>query len=325
MGLLLLAVSSSCKTASGSLEIGTGGEKGTYYSYISNFSELVKSDFNITPRTTAGSAASVRLLQKGFIDGAIVQDDILENAILGEGVFANEDTKNNLNFSAVAALYTESLQIIVRADSDIQSVNDLKGKRVSIGESESGVIVEAKQVLSIYGLTINDIEVRNNNFETAAEALKNGSLDAFFCVAGAPTAAVDELAKECKIRLLSLDAPEIAKLQNLYPIYEKVVIPADTYTSVSNDVHTIGVRAVLVVSNSRSEDEIYKLTEAFMKHSKTLNQNIVTDGESDANKATEKVSIPFHPGAAKYYEENGITVVKSSGSKTKIINSTQDN
>ena len=130
-----------------SVEIGTGGEKGTYYAYMSDFAKIMQREYTITPRTTAGSAASVRLLQKGFVDGAVVQDDILEQAYNGLGVFASEKTAGNLTFSAVASLYTESLQIIVRADSDIHSVKDLKGKRVSIGESESGVIVEAEQIL----------------------------------------------------------------------------------------------------------------------------------------------------------------------------------
>jgi len=323
--VLFLSTVSACNTTSKTLKIGTGGEKGTYYSYMTSFANLAKDDFTITPLTTAGSAASVRLLQKGFVDGAIVQDDILESAIKGEGVFANENTKNNLTFSAVASLYTESLQIIVRADSDIQSVKDLKGKRVSVGEEESGVIVEAEQVLAIYGLTFRDLETYNNNFEDSASALNSGNLDAFFCVAGAPTNAVAELAKDCSIRLLSIDDAEIEKLINLYPYYESVTLPAETYNGLSGDVNTIGVRAILVVSNSCKEDTVYKLLRAVTKHSGTLNENIVTDGETSLSKAAENVSIPFHPGAAKYYSENGITVAASSGSKTTFVQSTQDN
>ena len=118
---------------------------------------------------------------------------------------------------------------------------------------------------------------------------------------------------------------EVEKLINLYPYYENVTLPAETYNGLSGDVNTIGVRAVLVVSNSCKEDTVYKLLRAVTKHSGTLNENIVTDGETNLSKAAENVSIPFNPGAAKYYSENGITVATSSGSKTTFVQSTQDN
>lgn len=323
--VLILTALCACKSRSTKeLEIGTGGEKGTYYAYMSDFAKIMQREYTITPRTTAGSAASVRLLQKGFVDGAVVQDDILEQAYNGLGVFANEKTANNLTFSAVASLYTESLQIIVRADSDIHSVKDLKGKRVSIGESESGVIVEAEQVLAIYGLTFKDLEVHNNSFASAAAALKSDNLDAFFCVAGAPTKAVSDLAKETDIRILSLDEEEINKLKSLYPYYESVTLPIDTYGGIDTEVRTIGVRAIFVVSNSCSDDDIYSLTKALLAHSAELNESIITDGETSIEDATKNVSVPFHPGAARYYEENGITVPVGTTLLAKPVSGTQD-
>lgn len=325
-GILLfcLVFACSCTPASKSLRIGTGNPEGTYYSYVGEFATLAGNDLSVSRTQTAGTVASIRLLQKGFVDGAITQNDLLYDAINGTGNFTGENTKNNLNFSAVAGLYTESLQVVTTADSGIESIEDLKGKRVSVGEEESGVIQNAAQILPVYGLTFADLDCRNLSFSDSSKALSEGEIDAFFCMAGAPTQAISNCAKDTSLRLISLNDPDIDKILNLYPYYVKCTIPGGTYEGIDEDVNTVGVRAIFVVSNSRSREEVKLLTEKLIQHSAALNAGITTDGKTDLLEATKDVSIPFHPGAASYYSDNGITVPESKGRKTVLVYGSQD-
>ncbi len=299
--------------------IGTGNPGGTYYSYIKEFSELADSELNISRVETSGTVASIRLLQKGFIDGAIVQNDLLYNASKGIDFFEEENTKDNLAFSAVAGLYTESLQIVTHRDSTIETIEDLKGKRISVGEDQSGVILNAADILDIYGMSFNDVECRYLSYSDSAKALANGEIDAFICMAGAPTNAITGCAENSDLRILSLDDSDIEKLISIYPYYVSCTIPAGTYKGINEDIHTIGVRAVLVVSNSRSQEEVKILTDDIIKYSEKLNESIVTDGQLSPEEAATDIAIPFHSGAASYYNDFSITVPVDPNSNSKVL------
>jgi hypothetical protein len=316
--VVLLAVLSTalflCGCGEKSLKVGTGGEGGRYVAYMNQFANFTTDEFKLNVQTTAGSAANLRLMKKGFLDAAIVQSDILHQAKEEEG---------NLPYSAITGLYTESLQIVTTVDSKIETVDDLKGCRVSVGEEESGVISNATQVLDFYGLSFNDIQVYNLSFEDSAKALKAGQIDAFFCMAGTPTGSVENLAKEADIRLLSFTDQEIARMQNKYPYYLPVTIPENTYEGVG-EVKTIGVRAVLVVSNKLSESVAENLTKEVFEHSEELNEGITTDGAIDATFATEYITIPFHAGAAKYLRSLGVEVEENSSVAGETVFGGQD-
>jgi TRAP-type uncharacterized transport system substrate-binding protein len=154
-------------------------------------------------KTTAGSAANLRLLTGEYLQLAIAQGDLAQDAYDQTGIFADEEETRG--FGAVAALYTEACQIVVRADADIQSVEDLQGKTVSIGAEESGSEQNALQILAAYGLNDKLVDTVNLNYEDAAAQLKAGKVDAIFITAGAPSPVLTELAGECGIRLLNVD------------------------------------------------------------------------------------------------------------------------
>ncbi len=315
------------QVANKKIRIGTGKPGGTYYSYIQEFSEISEDDMVFKSTETAGTVASIRLLHKGFIDAAIVQNDLLYSAINGTDYFENENTRDNLNFSAVAGLYTESFQIVTADKSNIESIEDLKGKRVSVGEEQSGVILNVSQILTIHGMSFDDFECSYLSFSESSRALANGEIDAFFCMAGAPTAAISECADSTDIRIISLTQSDIDKITNLYPYYVTCTIPAGTYNGITEDVTTVGVRAVFVVSTRLSDKKVRAITENLIKYSDSLNDNIVTDEILSAGDAAKGISIPFHPGAASYYSDNGITVPVasgSSGSNLKVIFAGQD-
>lgn len=313
-----------CTGRGNKIEIGTGNHQGSYYSYAENIAKVSGDAVDLKITMTAGSGANVRLLQKGFLGAAIVQNDILYAASEKKGVFENSDIVNKLDFSAVAGLYTESVQIVVRDESDIYSVEDLAKKRVSVCEEESGAIQNAEQILNAFGISFDDIEKYNLSFEESADALEKGEIDAFFVTAGAPTDAVLLLASKVPVRVLSLSERDIDKIKNKYPFYLTVTIPKETYEGMEEDIQTVGVRAVLVASNKLSNENVKKLTESILVHSAELNEGIITDDGYDALEATAFIPIPFHPGAAEYYESVGVTVNTENKKSNGFVYGSQD-
>ena len=209
-----------------SLTFGTGGESGTYYAFGGVLSSYVSNNtgVSVTAVTSGGSKANIEDLSAGDIQLGFVQSDVMSYAYNGERLF---DTKVE-NFSVVAALYMEQVQIAT-TNPDIKSVADLAGKTVSIGVSGSGVYFNAIDVLGAYGLTESDISPVFQNFGDSADNLKDGKIDAAFIVAGAPTPAISDLALSKPTYLVGLDEEHVNSLLESSPFYSAYTIPAGTY------------------------------------------------------------------------------------------------
>ena len=304
--------------------LGTGGTGGMYYAYGTELAKLLQADgkgYALDVKTTAGSAANLRLLREKFLDAAIVQSDTLSNAIHGLGVFAA--TGEGYGYAAVAGLYTEACQIVVAKDSDITNVSDLVGRRVSVGERESGVLNNAEQILMAHGLTLEMIQPLYMSFTEAADALNDGQVDAFFITAGAPTAAVGALASKKEIRLLSI-APEIQNnMMKLYKGYTRCTIPAGSYPGQAEDVQTVGVKAVLVASTDMKDNDVAYLTEFIVKNADKL-PHPTKDAEFNTAYAVQDIPAAFHAGAAKFYESQGLKVNVYSGKSAETVKASQD-
>ena len=222
--LLLLPIIALCvgcgggeNSANNATRFGTGGTGGMYYAYGTELAKMIESEGKghaLDVKTTAGSAANLRLLREKFLDIAIVQSDTLSNAINGRGVFAAAGP--GVGYAAVAGLYTEACQIIVAKNSGIAEISDLVGKKVSVGERESGVLNNAEQILMAHGLTFEMIEPQYLSFADSAAALEKGEIDAFFITAGAPTSSIADLAGKKEIKRHSEQHDET--LQGLYPL-----------------------------------------------------------------------------------------------------------
>jgi TRAP transporter TAXI family solute receptor len=311
VGLTLLLA--GCGSQSDEIRLGTGGVGGKYYTYGNAMAQFVEEDVDgesFLVKATAGSAANLRLMNEGFLQMAIVQSDLLLDAYEGTGVFA--DYGKCTGYSAVAGLYTEACQVVVPADSDIQTVFDLYGKTVSLGEEESGVVQNARQILQVYGLSEDLVQAKYLSFSDSAEEMSEGKLDAFFCTAGAPTTAVEELAREKKIRVLSLDAESMEKVMQLHDGYTTCVIPAGTYDGQTEDVTTLGVKAVLIASNELASDRVEKLTASLFAHGQELQYAVSGKTGLDMAFATKDIPGGFHPGAAAYYKDQDISVEVST-------------
>ncbi len=306
--LFVLAALTACGQK-GRLRIGTAGEGGNYNSLGKALSQTLQKDpykINVEVKTTAGSAANIRLLSQDYLELAIAQSDVIDEMYAG-----TLDTQAMKGYSAIASLYPEPVQIVVRADSGIASVSDLAGKKVSVGEADSGTQKNAAQILQAYGLTSNMLTVQNMTYAEASKALGDGSIDAMFCTAGAPAQVITDLSGTTPVSLVPIEGQQSDLLTGAYGFYAKAVIPAGTYKGQDSDVTTLAVMSVLLASDKTPEDKIYTITGALFKEKAALNDAVPVEFDLQEQKAVESVTIPFHPGAAQYYQECGITVQTS--------------
>lgn len=286
------------------LVIATGGTGGTYYPLGGGMADHITKNAGVTAtaQSTGASAENVRLLRDKQADLAFIQNDIAEYAANGTAMF-EQDGKIDA-FQALGALYDETIQIVVAADSNINSVADLKGKRVSVGSPGSGTEMNAQQILEAYGLTFEDTQLQRLSFAESATAIQNGQLDAAFQTAGTPTAAITELAATKGVKIIPIDADKIDAIIAKYPFYVKTVIPANTYQTVPNEVATVSVKSMLVIRADLSEDLVYKVTKAIFENTDKLGH--AKAKEIKLENVLAGVSIPVHPGAKKYFDEKGV-------------------
>ncbi|ASM74810.1 MULTISPECIES: TAXI family TRAP transporter solute-binding subunit [Roseobacteraceae] len=291
--------------------IATGGTGGTYYplggmlaQLISNTAEMPDTKISATAETGNASVANAQLLGRGEIESAFVAADILDAAVRGVGQFEGAPLEN---LRAVGALYPETVQLVVRADSGIEKFEDLKGKSISSGSPGSGQWQLLGDLLEAHGIAREDVSEDYSSFSQSVDKIKDGNLDASLITAGLPTSSVTDLANGHEIRIVPLNGPAIAKLQETQPYYANSVITAGAYKGVDADVETLAVRAIWATHADVSEDLIYSVTKALYENTETLGQVHPMGKQISIDKALESVSIPVHPGAAKYYAEKGIS------------------
>ena len=298
------ASSGSVASVSASLKMATGGTTGTYYAFggiIAGVLEANIDGLTCTIHDSGASKSNVFELIDGDADLGFAQNDVTYYAITGTDLFASEGAQTG--FSVLAGLYPEVVQIV--STPDITDISQLKGKRVSVGDAGSGTEFNARQILEAYGMSFDDIKVENLDFGSSATALKDGKIDAFFTVAGAPTTNIVDLCTTTKINLLGVDDEHVKTLQSKYSFYTTYTIGANTYSGVESDVNAVAVKATLLVADSVSEDVAYAITKALfecsdqMVHDKAafLSPSYAVEGFDD---------MPIHPGALKYYKEVGV-------------------
>ena len=287
-----------------SINVGTGGSTGTYYGFCNVISSLLKekTGANLMIQSSGASKANILDIDDGIVDMAIVQNDVMDYAYKGTSLFADLDEPIT-SFSTLGAAYAEVCQIVARADSGIKTVADLKGKKISVGDSGSGVEFNAQQILGAYDITFEDIDKQNLSFQASADALKDGKIDAFFCTAGAPTVAITDLSTTTGIVLVEIDAEHLAKLQADYGFYAEYVVPAGTYNGVDTDATTVAVKATFIVSNDLDEETVYQLTKAIYENKDEYSHDKAS--EMSLEYAVSSISVPFHPGAERYFKEVG--------------------
>lgn len=301
MALIMLMAVTATASAATFISIATGGTSGTYYPLggdIANLFNTVIKDVKASAQATGGSADNLRLMQAGDAEMGTVQNDVAIFAYTGTDSFEGEQITG---FSVVSSLYAEYVQIVVRADSDIQCISDLKGKVVSIGAAGSGVYTNALHVLEAAGLTVDDIDAQYLSFAESGDGLKNKQIDAAFICAGIPNAAITELASTTGVRLIPLSADEVTKLIAAHPTYANLTLSKDVY-GMDEDVNSIAITALLVCTDTLDDDLVYEMTKALFEQEGILTHAKAAEITLDTAFAGVG-ELPFHPGAVRYYQE----------------------
>lgn len=255
-------------------------------------------------QASRGSVSNVRNLHAGRIESALVQADVAYLAFKGKPPF--EGDKGVPELRAIANLYVEAVHVVVRADSPIHSIEDLRGRRVSLDLMGSGTRSLARKVLKGYGLGPTALRHVNSQVGPAVDRLRSGKIDAFFFVGGYPAPTISRLAEDVPLRLLSIKGAGAEEIRKGDRFLEPVTIPAAAYDRKA-PTPTLGVRALFVVSESVGEDVVYGVTRALW-HPTT--RNILDQGppvtqQMRIENALTGLTIPLHKGAARFYRENG--------------------
>ncbi|MBQ7463678.1 MAG: TAXI family TRAP transporter solute-binding subunit [Lachnospiraceae bacterium] len=289
------------------LMMGTGGTSGTYYAFGGVLAQYMEqyTDFDVTAVSTAASKANIQSIGDGDYQIGFTQSDVMNYAWDGTRAFEKDGPCRD--FCVLGALYAETVQLITMKE-DIKSVEDLKGKSVSIGAPGSGVYFNAVDVLEGAGLSLDDIKPQYQSFDDSKEALKDGQIDAAFIVAGAPTSAITELATTNGVFLVPVDGKLRDSIMASCPYYAPLKIAAGTYPGQDEDIETITIKATLIVDAKLDDDEVYELTAAIFDHTDEISKENSKGEELSVENATSGITVPFHKGAARYFKEKGVTV-----------------
>lgn len=301
---LLLAACGRGGGAGGShrLTVATGTTSGVYFVYGGGLAKLISSSldgYQATAMATAGSVANMTLIARGKTDLAFTLADTAGDAVQAKGSF-----RRPVPALALARLYINYTQVVTTADTGLHSIEDLRGKRVSLGVHPSGTEVIARRILTAAGLDpAADIKPQHLGVAESAKAIEQGSLDAFFWSGGLPTAGVADLAAHRRLVLLPT-AEYVEPLQQRYgQVYTTATIGRDAYQGLSGDVATIGVANYLVVNRSMSEELAYELTRLLFQKKGDLVKVHPEAKNLDIATAQEVAPLELHPGAQRYYQE----------------------
>ncbi len=309
--LICLLVTTSLLLLSGCggqrMMMGTGGTSGTYYAFGGVLAQYMKeyTDYSVTAVSTAASKANIQSIGDGDYQIGFTQSDVMSYAWEGSRSFEEDGPSND--FRVLGALYAETVQLITMKD-DIKSVSDLKGRSVSIGAPGSGVYFNAMDVLEGAGLSVDDIKPQYQSFDDSKEALKDGQIDAAFIVAGAPTSAITELATTNGVNLIPIDGELRDNIMSICPYYTPMQIPEGTYPGQDKPIETITIKATLIVDADLDDECVYNLTAAVFDHTEAIAKENAKGEELSVENATSGINVPFHKGAARYYEEHGVSV-----------------
>ncbi|OEH91997.1 TAXI family TRAP transporter solute-binding subunit [Bacillus solimangrovi] len=313
--LLLAACSGGNNTTSGNGEsasekgtnivFGTGGTSGTYYPIggalksVFEESDLIS---NVTVESTGASVANIQNIQDGLNQVAIVMSDVAYDAINGTGKFEN----GKVDLHAIAGMYPNVVQIVTTKSSGVQTIADLKGKRVGVGKVGSGVEQSASKVFEAAGLTYDDMEqVTHTGYADSVQEMKNGNLDAAFFTSGVPNSNITDLQQSMDIQFVNIDGDIASSLLTKYPFYQTHEIPIgdDAKYNLEHAVQTVAIKNMLIVSPGLSEDAVYEMTNMFYDY---LGSDAVSVGalkQFDRETMQEDLVVPLHPGAEKFYGE----------------------
>ena len=286
--------------------IGTGGTGGTYYPVGGLIANAITSDkVNASAVTSNGSVANVNAIVGGASESGFSQADVASWAFTGTGLYEGRGKVDELR--AIANLFPETVHVVVKKGLGVKTVADLKGKRISIDEPGSGSIINARAILTAYGIGSNDFKAEFLKAAPSVDKIKDGSLDAFFMTTGYPAGALSEMAATSGFDLLAIDGQVAADLKKRFTFFADDSIPDGAYKDVKG-VPSLAVGAQWVTSSKIDNDLVYEVTKGLWsdKTRAALDTGHAKGKAIQRATALAGLGIPLHAGAERFYKEAGL-------------------
>ncbi len=302
LGLTLgLAIGSAGLADAEELRIGTASQGGAFYPVGQAISTLVNDHaegLTMVPIVTEGSVQNPRLVHSGEVDIAITNNNL---AVLANKGAAMYKKSGKMNLTAIGSLHFSVLHMMTLEDSDINTIEDLKGKRIAVGPAGGGTIPFLKQVLDLHGMTIDDITPSFLSYGDGFSQLADGNVDAAFALSGYPAGAVMQARANKPLKFISLSDETMEKALEKYQNYNRVVVPKDVYDTADDGV-ILGVNNMLIVNADADADKVYKITAAIYDHMDEFRASNAIANQIDPGRSLS-LRIPLHPGAARYFNK----------------------
>ncbi len=292
------------------ITIGTGGVTGVYYPAGGAICRLVnrgRKDHGIrcSVESTGGSVYNLNAIRAGELDIAVSQSDWQYHSYMGTLPF--KDLGRDTKLRSLFSLHSEPFTVIARVDANVNSFDDIKGKRVNIGNPGSGQRATLEAIMALKGWTKSDFKLASElKASEQAQALCDNKIDVMIYAAGHPNGAVQEVTTTCDTKIIPVEGPEIDKLVNQFPFYAYTVIPGNMYNGNEEDVKTFGVKATFIASSDLSSSVVYQVVKSVFDNFdnfKTLHPVFSTLDPKELVRSGN--SAPLHDGAAKYFREQG--------------------
>jgi uncharacterized protein len=311
-GASLLAADLASAQEQQFITIGTGGVTGVYYPAGGAICRLVNAGrkehgIRCSVESTGGSVYNINTIRQGELDFGVVQSDVQYNALKGQGQeFEGQGPFDGLR--AVFALHPEPFTVVARADAGIASFDDLKGKRVNVGNPGSGQRSTMEVLMNAKGWTMDDFKLASElKSAEQSQALSDNNVDAIVFTVGHPNGSIQEATTTTDAKLVPVTGAEVDKLVADNPYYSKATIPGDMYRGNPDDVETFGVRATFVTSADVPDEVVYEVTKAVFENFEDFKQLHPAFATLDKKEiVTGGLSAPMHPGAEKYFKEAGL-------------------
>ncbi|MBO8170094.1 MAG: TAXI family TRAP transporter solute-binding subunit [Thermoanaerobacteraceae bacterium] len=288
------------------LTIATGGTGGPYHTIATGLADIWNKNLdnvNVTVASTGASVINNRMVDSGQAELAFAMSDVSYYGKEGSNMF-EEPLKNVRGF---ASAHTNFVQLVTTKDSGINSVEDLRGKRVGVGAPGSGTELNARRILAAYGITYDDLAKADYlSYAETAEQLSNRNIDAGFFTGGLPIASITELATKQDIKIIPIEPEIVEKLKQEFPVYMSKSIPAGTYKGVDEPVNTLALKNYILVNKDLDEQIVYDLVKTMFENLDELYGYHNAAKQIKLETALEAMELELHPGVAKYYQEQGI-------------------
>lgn len=304
----LMVILSTQAFSSEFITIGTGSVTGIYYPTGGAICRLVnqyKKDSNIrcSVESTDGSLYNLNSINTRDIDFGIVQSDVLYQAQKEEKSAKNDYSK----LKSVMAIYPELLTLVTRKDANINSLLDLKNKRINLGNSGSGNETTALALFDEIGIKKSDLKLAGTfSASQMPDALKDNTIDGYFYMVGHPTTNIKDASNSINVKIIPIENTILDSLIKKYPYYAKGSIPADTYKGQKEEIATFGVKAVLVTNENVSEKVVYSLVKAILENFDEFKKLHPAYSNITKESLLDGLSAPLHDGAKRYYKEVGL-------------------